>query len=90
MHHIAMLPKFLLSMPNETDVDYVLHTDQPSFLIRVDRNDEDQPVLSKSSIIRWYDAEPTQSGVLDAIFEEMTEFLLEEYDFISDEEEWND
>ncbi len=88
MHHYAMLPKFLLSMPADSDDDFVLHTEQPSFLIRVDKNDEDQPVLSEKSIIRWYDSKPAQSGVLDAIFEDMMEFLLEEYDFIADEEDW--
>ena len=88
MHYYAMLPKFLLSMPADTDVDYVLHTEQPSFLIRVEKNEEDQPVLTEKTIVRWYDSKPAQSGVLDEILEEMMEFLLEEYDFISDEEDW--
>ncbi|MFT4033596.1 MAG: hypothetical protein QM669_14345 [Siphonobacter sp.] len=83
-----MLPKFLLSLPADQDTDYLIHTEYPSFLAQVDRDTENQPLISVKSIIRWYDDAPTDLTTLDEVFEEA--FLNEEYDVIEDDEDWDD
>ena len=84
---LIMLPKFLLSVPSDGDVDFLIHTEHPAFLAQVERDEDDTPYITPDSVVRWFDEKPNTPLV--ALFEEAVEFLAEEYDTIPDDDDWD-